>query len=191
MRYPTAGLLVAASVSIACCVAADGKGPDKTPTNYAVAIASVTLPKAGLSRRDASSKSFAYGPRPEQTIHVDAASWEYRDVSVTLTVTTLPQRFKNVPASVLMSGAKKGLLEPAGQGATLADEASRPVMVDGRPGECLALLVRAGKQRVRARIVAHEGRICQLTAVGTHSDVDTAEVNAALDSFAVTPSSVP
>ncbi len=186
MRSRCVGFVSGCLVLAAVAGAASAKGRDKKPTVYTVAGGAVTLPEAGISKRDAESKSVAFGPQPRQVIQYDTAAWRLDDVYVTLTVVTLPPGLNEAPTAVLLKGAKKGLLEPAGQGATLEDEATKWVMLPAGRGECMGLFIRAGKQGVRARIAVHAGRLYQLTAVGSVSDLAAPEVAAALDSFAVT-----
>lgn len=171
------------------------------PTEYRVGGGVVTLPTAGLKTRLRSVRSVEFSSPPggigstavgaetagsaEKVIQFETASWDCRDALVTMTVASLPAPLETVPVHVLRDGARKGLIGPPGQGVSVLIEETKTVTVPGGQAECLAIHLSAGSRRIRARIVAHAGRVYQLTAVGKKDEVEHAEVTAALESFAI------
>ena len=184
----TGRVLVLAGVAGLSLVAGDAAagGREKKSAAYTVAGASVTLPDRGYDRRDAESKEVAFGPRADQACHLDSCGWYGDDVQYTLTVVTLPLGLRGAPKGVMLAGAKKGLLEPAGQGTVLEVEDTKLVSLPAGLSDCMALNIRAGSRRIRARVVVYDGRVYQLTAVGPNAAVDSDAVTAALDTFRVT-----
>ncbi len=114
-----------------------------------------------------------YGPAPEQSTAAHTARFAPSGVDAVLTVTVveIPPQLRDAPASVLYDGAKRGLVGPAGFGMTLAaqDGAEFATPSGTVPGKAFRLF--DGKHHVRARVVAFEGRLYQLTAVGTEEAV--------------------
>lgn len=151
------------------------------PRTVAFGGAAFTLPGGGTEPKPRST-AVSFGPQPDQVMAVETQRWELRDVAYTLTVTRLPERLAGAKPATLLAGLKRGLLGPAGTGGEL--ESERALEVSGYPG--LALAIRAGKQRVRARVAVAHGVMAQLTAVGVERAVSAGSVAAALDSLSLT-----
>ena len=169
MRFALLVLVLASAVALA----------KSRPTTIAFNGAAFQLPSSGSSA-DPSVEPVRYGPKPGQEIVVRTQSWHHKDVTYTLTVTRFPDRLRNATDAAVLAGARRGLLGPSGTGGEQEVYEARDV--DGHPG--FALRLRAGRQRVRARVAFGEGRLIQLTAVGVERAVTSDAVTKSLDSLA-------
>ena len=149
------------------------------PTTVAFGGAAFQLPSSG-SQPAPGVERVKYGPKSVQVVSVRTQSWHHREVTYTLTVTMLTGRLETASPEAVLAGLRRGLLGPPGTGGEAESWAAREV--SGHAG--FELKIRAGRQRVRARVAVGDGRVVQLTAVGSERAVTTDAVTKSLDSLA-------
>ena len=131
----------------------------------------VVLPQRERASKD--TRLARYGPDAAQstTTHTAKFTPPGLDAVLTVTVTEIPEPLRAVPDLVLYEGAGRGLAGPAGFGLALSQREDCEFDAPGGPAKGKALRLFDGKHHVRARVVVHDGRLYQLTAVGTDEAV--------------------
>ena len=179
MRLVLLAILLLAPVALAKDNKPRGFGGKQTVAFGGAAI--TAYPDHMLEAGGGQVERVKFGPKPWQVVSVATSRIVTREVIYTLTVTEFPDRLSGASPKAILAGARRGILGPDGTGGKLVSEDNAEVA--GHPG--LTLTMRAGKRNVRALVAVAEGRLIQLTAVGTPDALAAPEVEKVLDSLTI------
>ncbi len=139
----------------------------------------VSVPAADEPKSEC--KPISYGPNAEQVFERVTDRWEANGIVLAVTVAAFPAAFGDLPAQVLLVGARDGLVGPPNMGGRLLRESQD----SSTHAPSLNVRLAAGKVHVRARLVVVGRRLYQVTVTGSQSGVDGKLAEEFLSGFAV------